>query len=44
MLKAFSLYDQEVGYCQGLSFVAALLLMHVSNLCSFYSNGNATIS
>ena len=24
--------DQDVGYCQGLSFVAGLLLMHVSTL------------
>ncbi len=28
-MKAFSLYDDTVGYCQGLSFVAALLLMKV---------------
>ena len=31
LLKAYSLMDQEVGYCQGLSFVAGILLMHVSN-------------
>ena len=29
MLKAYSLLDKEVGYCQGLSFVAGLLLIHV---------------
>ena len=29
MLKAYSLLDKEVGYCQGLSFVAGVLLMHV---------------
>ena len=27
--KAYSLYDEEVGYCQGLSFLAASLLLHV---------------
>ena len=30
LLKAYSLIDTEVGYCQGLSFVAGILLMHVS--------------
>ena len=30
ILKSYSLLDPEVGYCQGLSFVAGLLLMHVS--------------
>ena len=30
ILKAYSLLDEEVGYCQGLSFVAGVLLMHVS--------------
>ena len=33
LLKAYSLLDSEVGYCQGLSFVAGLLLMHVSWRC-----------
>lgn len=27
--KAYSVYDQEVGYCQGLSFIAASLLLHM---------------
>ncbi|XP_039253519.2 rab GTPase-activating protein 1-like [Styela clava] len=27
--KAYSLYDTEVGYCQGLSFLAAALLLHM---------------
>lgn len=27
--KAYSVYDQEVGYCQGLSFIAATLLLHM---------------
>lgn len=30
MLKAYSLLDPEVGYCQGLCFVAGVLLLHVS--------------
>lgn len=29
ILKAYSLLDQEVGYCQGLSFVAGILLLHM---------------
>ena len=34
ILKSYSLLDDEVGYCQGLSFVAGLLLMHVRVLSS----------
>ncbi|XP_075400560.1 TBC1 domain family member 1 isoform X5 [Tenrec ecaudatus] len=30
ILKAYSLLDPEVGYCQGLSFVAGILLLHMS--------------
>lgn len=30
LLKAYSLLDPDVGYCQGLSFVAGVLLLHVS--------------
>ncbi|CAG2115246.1 unnamed protein product, partial [Medioppia subpectinata] len=30
LLKAYSLYDTEVEYCQGLSFVAGILLLHMS--------------
>lgn len=33
--KAYAVYDSEVGYCQGLSFVAASLLLHVSCAKSF---------
>eukprot|EP01117_Protostelium_nocturnum_P013269 TRINITY_DN4941_c1_g1_i3.p1 TRINITY_DN4941_c1_g1~~TRINITY_DN4941_c1_g1_i3.p1 ORF type:complete len:1016 (-),score=462.63 TRINITY_DN4941_c1_g1_i3:38-3085(-) len=29
VLKAYSVYDKEVGYCQGMSDMAAFLLMHV---------------
>ncbi|XP_071950636.1 TBC1 domain family member 1-like isoform X2 [Antedon mediterranea] len=35
LLKAYSLLDAEVGYCQGLSFVAGLLLMHTEEEESF---------
>ncbi|KAG8240850.1 TBC1 domain member 4, partial [Homalodisca vitripennis] len=28
LLKAYSLLDPDVGYCQGLSFVAGVLLLH----------------
>ncbi|XP_028405659.1 TBC1 domain family member 1-like [Dendronephthya gigantea] len=30
LLKAYSNLDPELGYCQGLSFVAGILLMHLS--------------
>uniref|UniRef100_A0A8C7Y246 TBC1 domain family member 4 n=1 Tax=Oryzias sinensis TaxID=183150 RepID=A0A8C7Y246_9TELE len=30
LLKAYSLLDTEVGYCQGISFVAGVLLLHMS--------------
>uniref|UniRef100_A0A6Q2XYJ7 TBC1 domain family member 4 n=1 Tax=Esox lucius TaxID=8010 RepID=A0A6Q2XYJ7_ESOLU len=29
LLKAYSLLDPEVGYCQGLSFIAGVLLLHM---------------
>lgn len=35
--KAYAVYDSEVGYCQGLSFVAASLLLHVSICVCFVS-------
>ncbi|KAK3597093.1 hypothetical protein CHS0354_021196 [Potamilus streckersoni] len=35
LLKAYSLLDQEVGYCQGLSFVAGILLMHMEETMAF---------
>lgn len=28
--RAYAAYDEEVGYCQGLSFLVASLLLHVS--------------
>lgn len=40
--KAYSLFDQEVGYCQGLAFIIGCLLLHVKPtlqyLSSFFSN------
>lgn len=30
--KAYSVYDGEIGYCQGLSFIIAVLLLEVSTL------------
>ncbi|XP_018421569.1 PREDICTED: TBC1 domain family member 4 isoform X2 [Nanorana parkeri] len=35
LLKAYSLLDQEVGYCQGVSFVAGVLLLHMSEQQAF---------
>lgn len=35
LLKAYSLLDPEVGYCQGLSFVAGVLLLHVRKVVLF---------
>lgn len=36
LLKAYSIYDSEVGYCQGLSFVVGPLLMQeVSEVDAF---------
>ncbi|XP_030643581.1 TBC1 domain family member 1 [Chanos chanos] len=35
LLKAYSLLDPEVGYCQGLSFVAGILLLHMGEEDAF---------
>uniref|UniRef100_A0A3Q3EBT6 TBC1 domain family member 4 n=1 Tax=Hippocampus comes TaxID=109280 RepID=A0A3Q3EBT6_HIPCM len=35
LLKAYSLLDTEVGYCQGVSFVAGVLLLHMSEEQAF---------
>eukprot|EP00102_Acyrthosiphon_pisum_P011589 XP_008180366.1 PREDICTED: TBC1 domain family member 1 isoform X2 [Acyrthosiphon pisum] len=35
LLKAYSLLDPEVGYCQGLCFVAGVLLLHMSEEQAF---------
>eukprot|EP01111_Echinosteliopsis_oligospora_P011766 TRINITY_DN3948_c0_g1_i1.p1 TRINITY_DN3948_c0_g1~~TRINITY_DN3948_c0_g1_i1.p1 ORF type:complete len:534 (-),score=128.23 TRINITY_DN3948_c0_g1_i1:52-1653(-) len=36
VLKAYSLYDEGVGYCQGMSFVAGLLLLKLPEEEAFY--------
>lgn len=35
LLKAYSLLDPQVGYCQGLSFVSGVLLLHMDEEQSF---------
>lgn len=35
VLKAYSLYDSQVGYCQGLPFVAAVLLLNMPDEQAF---------
>jgi hypothetical protein len=35
ILKAYSLYDQEVGYCQGMPFVVGCLLLNMPEEQSF---------
>ncbi|XP_071550765.1 TBC1 domain family member 1 [Panulirus ornatus] len=35
VLKAYSLLDKDVGYCQGLSFVGGVLLLHVEEEAAY---------
>lgn len=35
VLKAFSLYDTKIGYCQGLAFLVGPLLMHMPDQQAF---------
>lgn len=35
VLKCFSLYDNKIGYCQGLGFVVGPLLMHMADREAF---------
>lgn len=35
VIKAYSVMDEEVGYCQGMGFVAATLLMHMGEEDAF---------
>ncbi|KAL2361803.1 hypothetical protein RJZ56_005293 [Blastomyces dermatitidis] len=35
VLRCFSLYDDKIGYCQGLGFVVGPLLMHMSDAEAF---------
>lgn len=32
LTRAYALYDEPVGYCQGISYIAAALLLHVSKI------------
>ncbi|KAL3784709.1 hypothetical protein HJC23_007718 [Cyclotella cryptica] len=36
ILRAYSLYDTEVGYCQGMNFIAGMLLTFLSEEVSFW--------
>ena len=36
VLKAYSVYDLEVGYCQGMAFSAGVLLMYVPQEATFH--------
>ncbi len=35
VLRAYSVYDMQVGYCQGLSFIVAPLLLHMTDCDAF---------
>jgi len=37
VLKAYSLFDRRTGYCQGMNFIAATLLMRMSPEMAFWS-------
>jgi len=46
ILAAYSMYNTEIGYCQGMSQIAALLLMYFNEevslvLCSDEANINS---
>jgi len=36
VLKAFSIMDPEVGYCQGMSFLVGILLSHMDEVDAFW--------
>lgn len=40
VMKAYSLHDREVGYCQGSGFIVGLLLMQVRNTAGTLFNNN----
>lgn len=31
VLKAYSCYDKQIGYCQGMNYLAAMLLTHIDD-------------
>ena len=36
VLRSYSLYDSQVGYCQGMGFICALLLLYMSEEDTFW--------
>lgn len=36
-MKAYSLHDREVGYCQGSGFIVGLLLMQVKSINNIFT-------
>ncbi|KAK6589741.1 TBC domain containing [Cryptosporidium xiaoi] len=36
VLRAYSLYNPDVGYCQGMGFIVGILLMHMQEEDAFY--------
>jgi len=36
VLRAYSVYDEEVGYCQGMNFIAAMFITYVSEEQAFW--------
>ena len=38
VMKAYSLHDREVGYCQGSAFIVGILLMQVRETCTLSTN------
>eukprot|EP00467_Chlorarachnion_reptans_P026024 CAMPEP_0114489626 /NCGR_PEP_ID=MMETSP0109-20121206/1994_1 /TAXON_ID=29199 /ORGANISM="Chlorarachnion reptans, Strain CCCM449" /LENGTH=431 /DNA_ID=CAMNT_0001666159 /DNA_START=146 /DNA_END=1441 /DNA_ORIENTATION=- len=37
VLKAYSMYDKNVGYCQGMGFIAGLLLLYMDEDSAFWT-------
>lgn len=35
VVKAYSIYDQDVGYCQGIAFIVGALLLNVRLIITF---------
>ena len=36
MLKVYAIYDEELGYCQGMGFIAGMFLMHLGEEDAFW--------
>ncbi|EEA06278.1 TBC domain-containing protein [Cryptosporidium muris RN66] len=37
VLYAFAAYDRDIGYCQGINFIAAIFLLHMKEELAFWS-------